>query len=83
MMRPVVGVIANAHLVENRFTVQAVGERTLRAVAEVVGALPLMFAGAPDITDIGSYWKRSTACCSQELVQRSSEPFPRQTTSRA
>lgn len=54
MMRPVVGVIANAHLVENRFTVQAVGERTLRAVAEVVGALPLMFAGAPDITDIGT-----------------------------
>ena len=54
MARPVVGVIANAHLVENRFTVQAVGERTLRAVAEVVGALPLMFAGAPDITDIGT-----------------------------
>jgi len=54
MTRPVVGVIANAHLVENRFTVQAVGERTLRAVAEVVGALPLMFAGAPDIMDIGT-----------------------------
>jgi putative glutamine amidotransferase len=52
--RPVVGVIGNAHLVENRFAVQAVGERNLRAVAEVAGALPVIFAGAPDITDIGA-----------------------------
>ena len=54
MRRPVVGVIGNAHLVENRFAVQMVGERNLRAVAEVAGALPLMFAGAPDITEIGA-----------------------------
>jgi len=31
-----------------------VGERNLRAVAEVAGALPLMFAGSPDITDVGA-----------------------------
>jgi putative glutamine amidotransferase len=54
MKKPVVGVIGNAHRIENRFTVQAVGERNLRAVAEVAGALPLMFAGEPDITDIGA-----------------------------
>jgi putative glutamine amidotransferase len=53
MKRPVVGVIGNAHLVENRFKVQLVGERNLRAVADVAGALPMMFAAAPDITDIG------------------------------
>jgi putative glutamine amidotransferase len=52
MRRPVVGVIGNAHLVENRFAAQLVGERNLRALAEVCGALPLMFAGSPDITDI-------------------------------
>ena len=52
MKRPVVGVIGNAYLVENRFTVQVTGERNFRAVAEVAGALPLMFAGAPDLTDI-------------------------------
>jgi putative glutamine amidotransferase len=52
MRKPVVGVIANAHVVESRFAVQAVGERNLRAVADVAGALPLMFAGAPEITDI-------------------------------
>jgi putative glutamine amidotransferase len=52
MRKPVVGVIGNAHRVENRFTAQIVGERNLRAVAEVAGALPLMFAGTPEITDV-------------------------------
>jgi putative glutamine amidotransferase len=52
--RPVVGVIGNAYRVENRFTTQMVGERNLRALAEVIGALPLMFAGSPDITDVGA-----------------------------
>jgi len=54
MKKPVVGVIGNAHRVENRFQVQMVGERNLRAIAEVSGGLPLMFAGSPDITDIGA-----------------------------
>jgi len=49
--RPVVGVIGGALKVEGRFTAQRVGERNLRAVAEVAGALPLMFAATPDITD--------------------------------
>jgi putative glutamine amidotransferase len=54
MRRPVVGVIGNAYRIENRFATQMVGERNLRAVAEVAGALPLMFAASPDITDIGA-----------------------------
>src|SRR5215467_11496318 len=54
MGKPVVGVIANAHRVEGRFSVQHVGEHNLRAVAEVADALPVMFAGASDITDIGA-----------------------------
>jgi putative glutamine amidotransferase len=53
MKRPVVGVIASMHLAENRFAAQRVGERNLRAVADVAGALPIMFAGTPEITDIG------------------------------
>ena len=52
MKKPVVGVIGNTHCVENRFTVQMVGERNLRAIAEVSAALPLMFAGLPEITDL-------------------------------
>src|SRR5437016_5116126 len=54
MRRPVVGVIGSAYRIEDRFATQLVGERNLRAVAEVAGALPLMFAAAPDITDIGA-----------------------------
>jgi putative glutamine amidotransferase len=48
----VVGVIGNAHHLENRFWIQMCGERNLRAIADVADALPLMFAGAPEITDI-------------------------------
>ena len=51
---PVVGVIGSAHLAEGRFHTQRVGERNLRAVASAAGALPLMFAAAPEITDINA-----------------------------
>ena len=54
MRRPVVGIIGNSHRIENRFPVQAVGERNLRAVAEVSGAIPVMFASIPEITDINA-----------------------------
>src|SRR5436309_8281199 len=54
MRRPVVGVIGSAYRIEDRFATQLVGERNLRAVAEVAGALPLMCAAASDITDIGA-----------------------------
>jgi putative glutamine amidotransferase len=52
MKRPVIGVIGNTRQVENRFPAQFVGEKNLRAVADVAGALPMMFAGTPEITDI-------------------------------
>lgn len=54
MSRPVVGVIGNYHLVEDRFAAQLVGERNLWALSEVCGALPLTFAGCPGITDLES-----------------------------
>jgi putative glutamine amidotransferase len=47
-------VIASAHQIEGKFQGQRVGERNLRAVADAAGALPLMFAGTPEITDIGA-----------------------------
>ena len=52
MTKPVVGVIGNAQVINVRHNVQLVGQRNLQAIAEVAGALPLMFAGTPDITDI-------------------------------
>ena len=39
MRKPVVGVIANTYRIENRFDIQSVGERNLRAVADVAGDL--------------------------------------------
>lgn len=54
MRKPIVGVIGNAYRVEDRFQVQHVGERNLQAVAEVAGALPLMFAGCPRLTDLSA-----------------------------
>src|SRR5262249_13602109 len=54
MRKPVVGVIGTAYRVENRFAAQLVGERNLRAVAEVAEALPLMFASSSEITDVGA-----------------------------
>ena len=54
MRKPVVGVIGNAALYENRYAVQMVGERNLRAVAEVADAMPLTFAAMPDVTDISA-----------------------------
>ena len=51
MTKPVVGVIGNAYLLHERFNVQLTGEKNLRALAEVADAIPVMFAGAPDIAD--------------------------------
>lgn len=54
MTKPLVGVIGNAHLLHDRFNVQLVGEKNLRAIADVADALPMIFAGSPDITDLGA-----------------------------
>lgn len=54
MSKPLVGVIGSQQLIDDRYVAQRVGERNMRAVAEVADALPMMFAGEPDITDIGA-----------------------------
>lgn len=53
MARPVIGVIGNARLLDDRFPAQVVGMNNLRALAEVAGALPLVFAACPSVTDLG------------------------------
>lgn len=52
MSKPVVGVIANGYRIEDRFQTQLTGEANLSALARVTNSLPIMFAGAPEITDI-------------------------------
>lgn len=54
MSKPVIGVIGNRHVVESRFAVQVVGERNMRALAEVTDALPLMFGADEAMTDIAA-----------------------------
>src|SRR5262249_56566621 len=49
-----VGLIVCFHHMEVKLRAKRVGESNLRAVAEAAGALPLMFAGSPEITDIAA-----------------------------
>jgi putative glutamine amidotransferase len=51
---PVVGIIANSYLIESRIPVQVAGERNMRAIAEVAGALPLIFGISAGVTDVGA-----------------------------
>lgn len=52
MSKPVIGVIANAYKVEDRFQMHGAGAKTLCAVADVTGAMPLVFAACPDMTEM-------------------------------
>ena len=52
MTRPVIGVIGNTRIEGLRFAAQQVGEKYLRAVADVAGGLPLIFAGNPTLTEV-------------------------------
>ena len=54
MSKPIVGVIGNGYRIEDRFQVQVTGEANMSALATVSNALPLIFAGAPEITDINA-----------------------------
>lgn len=53
-MRPVVGIIGNAHIINEDYHVQAVGEINLHAVSEVCNALPLIVPALPKTSDINS-----------------------------
>lgn len=52
MQRPVVGIISNAHILNETYNVQAVGTMNIEAVAKVTGALPLIVPASPLVGDI-------------------------------
>ncbi|MEP1207209.1 MAG: gamma-glutamyl-gamma-aminobutyrate hydrolase family protein [Rhizobiaceae bacterium] len=54
MGKPVVGIIGNSYRIEDRFQTQLTGEANMTAVVQVANALPLVFAGSPQLTDIGA-----------------------------
>ncbi len=49
---PVVGIIGNAHLINEEYPVHAGGRMNSEAIARVSGALPLIVPSDPDIVDI-------------------------------
>src|SRR5690606_17580949 len=49
MAKPVVGIIGNAHVVEDSYPVQAVGISNIEAVAELTGAIPLLVPALPKV----------------------------------
>ena len=54
MSKPVVGIIGNHYKLEDRFDIQMSGLNNFQAVHEIAGAVPLLFAGDPQFTDIDS-----------------------------
>ena len=49
MSRPVIGIIGNAHLINDEYPVQAVGLPNITAVADVTGAIPLIVPAVPAV----------------------------------
>ncbi|MEO0999322.1 MAG: gamma-glutamyl-gamma-aminobutyrate hydrolase family protein, partial [Pseudomonadota bacterium] len=52
MTRPVIGIIANRHLINDQYMTQAAGTMNIDAVAEVTGGLPLLVPALPDACTI-------------------------------
>ena len=50
--RPLVGVAASHHLAENTYEVQMTGRRTIDAVGQVAGCLPMLIPGLPGSVDV-------------------------------
>ena len=49
MAKPVIGIIGNAHLINDEYPVQAVGVSNIEAVADLTGAIPLMVPALPRV----------------------------------
>jgi putative glutamine amidotransferase len=52
MSRPVIGVIANAHTINDDYHIQGAGELNLQAVCEAAGALPLIVPANLDLFEL-------------------------------
>ncbi len=52
MTRPLIGIAASHHVVDDAYEVQMTGRRTIEAVRNVADGLPLMIPGLPDAMDI-------------------------------
>lgn len=49
MAKPVIGIIGNAHVINDQYAVQAVGVSNIEAVADLTGAIPLLVPALPKV----------------------------------
>jgi putative glutamine amidotransferase len=49
MAKPVIGIIGNAHVINDEYAVQAVGVSNIEAVADLTGAIPLVVPAIPRV----------------------------------
>ena len=52
MRRPIIGIIGNSHIIENRYPVHAVGRINLDAAAQVAGGMPYIIAADPALVSV-------------------------------
>lgn len=52
MARPVIGILGNAHLINEQYAVQAAGEMNLAAVAEICDAVPVILPADPAMMSV-------------------------------
>jgi len=52
MTKPVVGIIANRFMINDQYPAQATGSMNIEAIAQVVGAVPIIIPAVPDCVDI-------------------------------
>lgn len=52
MKKPIVGISANFYLINDQYPAQATGSMNIQAIAEVVGAIPIIIPSLPEYIDI-------------------------------
>lgn len=52
MSRPVVGIISNSHLIDDRYLVQAAGAMNVTALSQVSGVVPMIIPAEPDLMHV-------------------------------
>jgi len=52
MTRPLIGIIGNRHVIDDRYPLHGVGRMNLEAVAQVAGGMPYIIAADPDLVSV-------------------------------
>ena len=64
MVRPVIGIIGNPHLINSEYMVHGVGEMNSRAVREICNALPVIVPPDALLAPVEELWRPAMDLCS-------------------